>query len=49
MANGCETQFSEIFDQIVAYAAGNPLNVVNPQALSIPVDAQWRGSFLEEA
>ncbi len=28
-----ELQFSEIFDQIVAYAAGAPVNVVNPKAL----------------
>jgi len=28
-----ETQFSDIFDQIVAYAAGNPINVVNPEVL----------------
>lgn len=28
-----EIQFSDIFDQIVAYAAGNPKNVVNPRAL----------------
>jgi len=28
-----ELQFSDIFDQIVAYAAGTPINVVNPQAL----------------
>lgn len=28
-----EIQFSEIFDQIVAYAAGTPINVVNPAAL----------------
>jgi len=27
-----EIQFSEIFDQIVAYAAGRPVNMVNPQA-----------------
>jgi D-3-phosphoglycerate dehydrogenase len=26
-----ELQFSDIFDQIVAYAAGNPINVVNPR------------------
>jgi D-3-phosphoglycerate dehydrogenase len=26
-----ETQFSDIFDQIVAYAAGTPINVVNPR------------------
>jgi D-3-phosphoglycerate dehydrogenase len=28
-----EIQFSDIFDQIVAYAAGAPANVVNPDAL----------------
>ena len=28
-----EIQFSDIFDQIVAYAAGSPVNVVNPAAL----------------
>jgi len=28
-----ELQFSDIFDQIVAYAAGKPSNVVNPEAL----------------
>lgn len=28
-----ELQFSDIFDQIVAYAAGKPINVVNPQVL----------------
>ena len=27
-----EVQFSDIFDQVVAYAAGHPINVVNPQA-----------------
>ena len=29
-----EIQFSDIFDQILAYAAGKPINVVNPAALS---------------
>jgi D-3-phosphoglycerate dehydrogenase len=29
-----ETQFTDVFDQIVAFAAGNPINVVNPEALS---------------
>jgi len=29
-----ELQFSEIFDQIVAYCSGAPINVVNPDALS---------------
>ncbi len=29
-----ELQFTDIFDQIVAYAAGRPINVVNPAALA---------------
>jgi D-3-phosphoglycerate dehydrogenase len=29
-----ELQFSEIFDQILAYAAGTPINVVNPEAVA---------------
>jgi D-3-phosphoglycerate dehydrogenase len=29
-----EIQFSDIFDQILAYAAGNPINVVNPNVLT---------------
>ena len=28
-----EIQFADIFDQIVAYAAGTPINVVNPEVL----------------
>ena len=28
-----ETQFIDIFDQIVAFAAGRPINVVNPEVL----------------
>jgi D-3-phosphoglycerate dehydrogenase len=28
-----ELQFSDVFDQIIAYAAGSPINVVNPTAL----------------
>ena len=28
-----EIQFSDIFDQIASYAAGTPINVVNPQVL----------------
>jgi D-3-phosphoglycerate dehydrogenase / 2-oxoglutarate reductase len=28
-----ELQFSDVFDQITAYAAGSPINVVNPAAL----------------
>jgi D-3-phosphoglycerate dehydrogenase len=31
-----ELQFSDIFDQIVAYAAGKPTNVVNPDVLKSP-------------
>ena len=30
-----ETQFADIFDQVVAYAAGRPSNVVNPDALTV--------------
>jgi D-3-phosphoglycerate dehydrogenase len=32
--NEYELQFADIFDQIVAYAAGAPINVVNPDALA---------------
>jgi D-3-phosphoglycerate dehydrogenase len=28
-----EVHFAGIFDQILAYAAGNPIHVVNPKAL----------------
>jgi D-3-phosphoglycerate dehydrogenase len=28
-----DLQFSDVFDQIVAYAAGNPINVVNPASV----------------
>jgi len=28
-----EIQFTDIFDQIAAYAAGTPINVVNPDVL----------------
>jgi D-3-phosphoglycerate dehydrogenase len=33
---GLETQFIDIFDQINAYAAGAPINVVNPEVLKSP-------------
>ncbi len=29
-----EIQFTDIFDQIAAYAAGAPINVVNPKVLN---------------
>lgn len=29
-----DKQFAEIYDQIVAFAAGNPINMINPEALS---------------
>ena len=32
--DGLERMFSTIFDQILAYAAGHPINMVNPEALS---------------
>ena len=28
-----EIQFSDVFDQIVAYGGGHPINVVNPEVL----------------
>ena len=28
-----EVQFTDIFDQILAYAAGKPVNVINPEVL----------------
>ena len=31
-----EIQFAEIFDQITAYAAGTPINVVNRDVLGHP-------------
>jgi len=31
--NGYESQFNSSFDQILAYAAGKPINMVNPEAL----------------
>jgi D-3-phosphoglycerate dehydrogenase len=30
-----EIQFSDIFDQITAYAVGSPINVVNPQVFDV--------------
>ena len=30
-----EVQFSDIFDQITAYAAGAPINVVNPEVFDV--------------
>src|SRR5436309_14806219 len=30
-----EIQFSDVFDQITAYAAGNPINVVNPKVCDV--------------
>lgn len=32
--DGLETQFSTIFDQMLAYASGTPINVVNPEVLA---------------
>jgi D-3-phosphoglycerate dehydrogenase len=34
--NAYEKQFSDIFDQILAYASGKPINIVNPAVLSKP-------------
>jgi D-3-phosphoglycerate dehydrogenase len=35
-----EVQFSDIFDQITAYAAGQPINVVNPEVLPQMTDVR---------
>ena len=35
-------QFSDIFDQITAYAMGAPINVVNPQVLGKPTTEDRR-------
>ncbi len=40
-----ETQFIDIFDQIIAFAAGRPINVVNPQVLE---DARVASSLRQE-
>ncbi len=29
-----DLQFKDVFNQILAYAAGKPVNMVNPQAVS---------------
>jgi D-3-phosphoglycerate dehydrogenase len=37
-----EVQFSDIFDQIVAFAAGKPINVVNPEVLGyLAIPPPW--------
>src|SRR5262245_23801607 len=36
-----EIQFTDIFDQIVAYAAGTPINVINPEALKRSKLRRW--------
>jgi D-3-phosphoglycerate dehydrogenase len=40
-----ELQFSEVFDQIVAYAAGAPINVVNPDVLEHGTPGHRRASL----
>ncbi len=35
-----EIQFSDIFDQIDAYVAGNPINVVNPKVFEVLRDGR---------
>jgi D-3-phosphoglycerate dehydrogenase len=37
-----EIQFSDIFDQITAYAAGTPINVVNPKVFDVLKNQQGR-------
>ncbi len=38
-----ETQFSDVFDQITAYAAGNPIHVVNPEVFDVLRGGQAAG------
>ena len=33
-----EIQFSDIFDQVTGYAAGDPINVVNPKVFDVLKD-----------
>jgi D-3-phosphoglycerate dehydrogenase / 2-oxoglutarate reductase len=33
-----EIQFSDIFDQVLAYAGGSPINVVNPKVFEVLKD-----------
>ena len=35
-----DLQFNDIYDQIIAYADGHPINVVNPAALDHPGERQ---------
>ena len=37
-----EIQFADIFDQITSYAAGTPINVVNPQVFDVPKNRDMR-------
>jgi len=39
-----ELQFADIFDQINAFAAGSPINVINPQVLESPPGVALRTS-----
>ena len=41
-----ETQFSDVFDQIVSYAAGQPIHVVNPEVLATRPGGAWRAVLL---
>ena len=36
-----EIQFTDVFDQIVAYAAGKPINVVNPEVMGAVRRIPW--------
>ena len=39
-----EIQFTDIFNQILAYAAGDPINVVNPDVIKSPVQEVLRAA-----
>jgi D-3-phosphoglycerate dehydrogenase len=44
-----ELQFSDIFDQIIAYAAGNPIHVVNPNVLKSALQQILQSTNVERA
>lgn len=39
-----DIQFADVFDQILAYSRGTPINVVNPDALRHPVQTDAGGT-----
>ena len=40
--DGYESQFTSSFEQILAFAAGKPINVINPEAMQKAVNVNGR-------